>query len=413
MPSQGNLLVNLPAIDADEVDRRLAEGSTLPASIYTDPAIAEAEDELVFRPGWHAIGALADFRRPGDYLTAHVGGRYPVLVVKGPEGDLRAFLNVCRHRGCLVVGGDRGDNPDGVTGNLPRFRCPYHAWTYNLNGELIAVPEFKDAKLPPFEQLGLHPVSVDVWGGMVFVSIEPSEPLSEALSDLPHVAEQANYSYPFLDEEVEFVAGYAFEAKSNWKVYLENNLECYHCAATHSETLGAVCKVDVKSFTNVNFKNGNYICAQFAEDLEKYVGAEDATKLRATVEETRETPMQQYWVWPGNFFTTGVLFGKAVFRIDPIDVNTCRMTGRAYSRPDEADETQERLQEWMSDVVNEDAGVSGGTQIGLRSGARPWGPLLYGREESIAWCSNQIWQRLGPAFRGNGAAGNGEVAVGD
>jgi phenylpropionate dioxygenase-like ring-hydroxylating dioxygenase large terminal subunit len=393
---------SLPVIDADEVDQRLAEGYTLPASIYTHPGIPELEDELVFRPAWHVVGTLADFRNVGDYLTAHVGGKYPVIVTKGDDGELHAFLNVCRHRGCLVAGGERGDNPEGVSGNSRRFRCPYHAWTYDLEGALIAVPDYKGAKLPPFEQLGLHPVSVDVWGGMVFVSIQPAEPLGEVLSDLPHVAEQANYTYPFLDEALEFAGGYSFECGANWKLYLENNLECYHCGVTHSQTLGAVCQVDVEHFTNVNFKNGNYICSQFSDDLEKYIGEDDAARVRETVAKTNETPMQQYWLWPSSLFTTGVLFGKAVFRIDPIASDRCRMTGRAYSRPDEKDETLTRLQQWMEGVVDEDTGVSQGVQIGLQSGLREWGPLLYKREESINWCSQQVWQRLAPAFRENG-----------
>ena len=400
-------LSNLPAIDAYEVDRRLAEGQTLPASLYTHPGMLELEDDIIFRPGWHVIGALADFRNVGDYLTAHIAGRYPVIVTRGVDGELHGFLNVCRHRGALVVGGESNDNPEGVCGNARRFRCPYHAWTYDLSGALIAVPEFKGARLPAFDQLGLHPVSVDVWGGMVFVSIAPSETLGELLSDLPHVAEQANYSYPFLDEALEFAGSYSFEVKANWKAYLENNLECYHCAATHKDTLGAVCQVDVEHFTNVNFKNGNYICSQFSDDLEKYLGDADAARVRQTVRESQETPMQQYWLWPTSLFTTGVLFGKAVFRIDPVSVDRCRMTGRAYSRPDEKDDTLVRLQEWMEGVVGEDTGVSQAVQIGLQSGMREWGPLLYRREDSILWSSQQVWQRLAPAFRVSAGADAG------
>lgn len=389
----------LPNIDADEVDRQLAAGWTLPASLYTSPGVAEVEDELVFRPGWHVIGTVADFRNVGDFVTAHIAGRYPVIVARGKDGQLRAFLNVCRHRGCLVAGGSENDNPDGVSGNARRFRCPYHAWTYDLTGALIAVPEHKGARLPPFDQLGLHSVSVDVWGGMVFVSIKPNEPLSEALSELAAVAEQASYSYPFLDEEIEFAADYSFEVKANWKVYLENNLECYHCGAIHSGTLGAICMVDAKHFTSVNFKNGNWISAEFSGRLNEKLGEESGTRIRQISEDASGAPMQQYWTYPATLFTTGVLFGKSVFRIDPIDADHCRMSGRAYARPDEKDETLFQLQQYMEKVVAEDTGVSQGTHLGLKSGMREWGPLLYKREVTIQWCSEQIWQRLGAAFR--------------
>ena len=93
-------LLRLPNLDAEEVDRRLDEGWTLPAQLYTDPAIAELEDQLVWRPAWHVVGTVLDFKNVGDYLTAHVGGKYPVIVVKSPGGELKAFRGVIAFSPC-------------------------------------------------------------------------------------------------------------------------------------------------------------------------------------------------------------------------------------------------------------------------------------------------------------------------
>ena len=389
---------SLPDIEADDVDRRLADGWTLPASLYTSPAVAEAEDELVFRPGWHLVGTLADFREAGDYLTTFLGGKYPIIVARDFEGALRGFHNVCRHRGCLVAGGETGDVTCGQ-GQTQRFRCIYHGWTYGLDGRLIGVPDFRGARLPPFEELGLVPISIDTWAGLVFASIEPDSPLSTVVSGLAREADAAGYTMPFLNPEMRFVSDWEFVLRANWKVSLENNLECYHCAVTHSKTLGGACDVGAASMGSTDFENGNRIYTQLSADVESYFPADVITLLRAGTSASSEEPMQQYWLWPTNLFTTSVLFGDAIFRIDPIDVGSCRFIGRAYSRPGEEESTRAKLNDWIGEFVSEDIGVASGVQIGLQSGARETGPLLYKREGSISWCSELIWRHLGPAFR--------------
>jgi phenylpropionate dioxygenase-like ring-hydroxylating dioxygenase large terminal subunit len=388
----------MPTIDADEVDRRLAEGWTLPAGLYTSPAVADVEDRLVWRPAWHLVGTLADFREPGDYITTHLASKYPILVTRDAEGELHGFFNVCRHRGALLLGGESGDSPCGH-GNAKRFRCMYHGWTYGLDGRLLGAPDFRDARLPPFEELGLVPVSVDTWAGLVFASIEPEVPLSAYVAGMEAEADRAGYTRPFLGSGMEFLSEWEFTIKANWKLVVENNLECYHCAVTHADTLGAACAVDAANMGTSDFDNGNRIFTSMTDGADACLAPEALALIDAEGAATSEDPFQQYWLWPGSLFTTAVLFGDAVFRIEPIDPGTTRFAGRSYSRPGEEQATREKLNDFLSEFVTEDIGIAAGVQIGLESGARDVGPLLYGRERTISWCSELIWRHLSPAFR--------------
>ena len=133
---------------------------------YRDPRVLAVEERRLFRPSWQYVGPLECLRRPGDHIVGQVS-RVPVLVVRGGDGGLRGFLNVCRHRGSLVAAAD---------GNAPRLRCPYHAWTYNLDGTLRSAsqcgPEI-EAELP---ELGLVPVRVATFGRFVFASAAADGP---------------------------------------------------------------------------------------------------------------------------------------------------------------------------------------------------------------------------------------------
>jgi phenylpropionate dioxygenase-like ring-hydroxylating dioxygenase large terminal subunit len=388
----------LPAIDPDEVDQRLAEGWSLPATLYTDPVVAKLEDQLIFRPSWQIIGTVADFRNSGDYLTAKVG-RYPVVVVRGEDGELRAFMNVCRHRASLVIGGKMGNEPDDMAGNCKQFRCPFHGWTYGLDGGLRAAPNFKEGNLPPFEELGLQPVSVDEWGGAVFVSIDPAQSLREVLSDVPTIAEQKGYENPFIDEEVVFAGAFEWPVQANWKSFQEVNMECYHCGLTHADSLGTVMNVERDKVCIVNYKNVSHLSGPFVDDLDQRIGADAAGRLQARVDATNEPPFSQFWLWPNTVLSHGVGWGFGIYRIDPIDADNCRMIARIYGKPSEVADTG-RVLELLPSVVDEDVAIVSGTHMGMKSGAREWGPLLSsGSEEALHRFASQVWGSLVPGFR--------------
>ena len=187
---------------------------------YRDPRVLEAEERRLFRSSWQYAGPLERLSRPGDHIVGRVS-RVPVVVVRDGDGELRGFLNVCRHRGSLVASAD---------GNSPRLRCPYHAWTYNLDGTLRSAPQCGpqfEAELPA---LGLVPVRVATFGPFVFTNLSAGGPPLEAvLGDLAEIIAGVGIDLGGLRLRQRF----AYELAANWKIHVENYLECYHCPVAH------------------------------------------------------------------------------------------------------------------------------------------------------------------------------------
>jgi phenylpropionate dioxygenase-like ring-hydroxylating dioxygenase large terminal subunit len=189
---------------------------TNPWSWYSDRDVWALEQERIFARTWQYVGHAGMVERPGDYFTARAG-RIPVVVAHGEDRRTRAFVNVCRHRGSIVAEG---------AGNRMTLQCPYHAWTYALDGKLRVAPR-ADFDL---DGLGLAPVRLDRWGPFLFVNPDRSAgPLAETLGDVPaQVAELG------LDvDALRFHHRSAWTVHANWKVVAENFLECYHCAVAH------------------------------------------------------------------------------------------------------------------------------------------------------------------------------------
>ncbi len=195
---------------------------TLPYRWYVDPAVAAAEQERIFRRCWQYAGHLGELDGPGSVFPTQAGG-LPVVVVLDREGELRAFLNVCRHRGTILV------NEAQRRGTI---QCPYHAWTYGLDGALRAAPRSDEEPGFEPEDLGLAPLAVDTWGPFVFVNPDPEAPaLVEALGDLPAVVAARGLDV----DALRFHHRVRYEIGANWKIALENYLECYHCQINHPD----------------------------------------------------------------------------------------------------------------------------------------------------------------------------------
>jgi Rieske 2Fe-2S family protein len=196
--------------------------TTLPREYYVSPEIFERELERVFAYQWHYAGHVSEIPAAGDYfMVEFVGER--VVVTRGPDGSVHAFLNVCRHRGHPVCQAERG--------NVKRFICPYHQWSYGLDGRLLNAPSIEDGDEIRYSDWGLRGVQVDVWHGLIFICLSPSErpPVSAALDA---VASEMLRVEP---ERVKKVFELSYEIEANWKVLLENFQECYHCTRNHPE----------------------------------------------------------------------------------------------------------------------------------------------------------------------------------
>lgn len=191
---------------------------TLPWSWYSDPDVARLERDRIFRRSWQYAGRVDELTAPSSYLATHAGG-LPAVVTRDRDDRLRAFANVCRHRGAIVAHG---------TGERGTLQCPYHAWTYGLDGCLRAAPRAGDAL--DRGELGLVPMAVGSWGPFLFVNPDPdAPPLADALGDLPD--EVAAHGLDV--DELVFHHRVHYEIAANWKIALENYLECYHCQLNH------------------------------------------------------------------------------------------------------------------------------------------------------------------------------------
>ena len=188
--------------------------------IYWDPKILATELNRFFYRNWLCVGRQEQVPAKGDFITRQIG-RESILLVRGSDGRVRGFYNLCRHRGTRVVLEAEGKGAHS-------FICPYHAWSYNLDGQLIGALHMKGQTDFDRKEYGLHPIRVDTWGGFLWVNLEPTGPgLRESLG--PFFARFDRF--PLAD--LRLGGHQEYEVEANWKILVENFSECYHCAPVH------------------------------------------------------------------------------------------------------------------------------------------------------------------------------------
>jgi choline monooxygenase len=201
-----------------QVEAAIARAWTLPALLYTDPAVFVQEKEKIFSRIWQVVGHASQVAQPGNYFTTELIGE-PLVFVRGLDGKLRGFYNVCRHRA--------GPPAEGC-GSRKLFRCGYHGWTYDLDGLLISATEIEGVEGFRAEDFALAPVRTEEWFNLVFANLDPeAHPLRAALDDLPQQAEK----FPF--REMTLFERRTYDMKCNWKTYVDNYLEGYHLPSVH------------------------------------------------------------------------------------------------------------------------------------------------------------------------------------
>jgi phenylpropionate dioxygenase-like ring-hydroxylating dioxygenase large terminal subunit len=190
---------------------------TLPYVWYTDGDVLARERERLFGRAWQYAGHTGQLAEPGSYFTVRAGD-VPLIVLRDREGELRAHVNVCRHRGAEVVSGE---------GRCTTLQCHYHAWTYDLDGSLRAAPRSDGLEL---DGMGLRPAQVGTWGPFVFVNPDlGAPPLEDTLGDLPRLVREGGLDV----EALTFHERVEYSLRANWKIAVENYLECYHCPVAH------------------------------------------------------------------------------------------------------------------------------------------------------------------------------------
>lgn len=192
----------------------------LEARYYTDPEIFAKERNTTLAKTWQFAGHVSSVKEKGDFFTFSIAGQN-LFCARGQDGEIRTFYNVCQHRAHELVEGE---------GNAPVVRCPYHAWTYKLSGELLNAPNAKSMPAFDAKKICLTPVRTEVFCGFIFVNLDDdAAPMAEWFPDVEH---ELRAFVPQIDdlEPLEWVA---VDEKCNWKVSVENYSECYHCALNH------------------------------------------------------------------------------------------------------------------------------------------------------------------------------------
>jgi phenylpropionate dioxygenase-like ring-hydroxylating dioxygenase large terminal subunit len=200
---------------------KLRPGHSLPRAFYTDPQLFELDLERMLLQHWFCVGHASSLRASGDYFLVDLG-RESVIVCRDREGEIRALLNVCRHRGSRVCIERSGNAAGGG------FTCPYHAWSYGLDGHLRAAREMREG----FDRAaaGLRQLSLRVLQGLIFVSFAEHPP---ALDTVAAALATSAAVHGWADAKVAHRA--SFEIRANWKLAVENYMECYHCQPSHPE----------------------------------------------------------------------------------------------------------------------------------------------------------------------------------
>jgi glycine betaine catabolism A len=197
-----------------------AQSMTLPARYYTDAVIFRDELERFFFQKWICAGRSEQLAKAGDYFLCELGGE-SIIVTRDSSDQFRAFYNVCRHRGTRMCRESKGALPG-------RIQCPYHAWTYGLDGKLLGAPHMDNVGFQR-EQYSLHTVHLDTWDGHIFLNFaaQPSQSLTTQLLDLPK---------KFADWKMADLRRYkriAYDVRANWKLIIINYNECMHCPVLH------------------------------------------------------------------------------------------------------------------------------------------------------------------------------------
>ena len=213
---------------AENVATPFENAQAMPVSAYTSADFLALEQTEIFSKSWLCAGRADSLKKPGDYMTIEIAGE-PIIVLRDREGDLRALSNVCRHRMSVLLEG---------RGNVRTITCPYHAWTYSLDGSLRGAPAMEKNGSFCKKDVSLPAIRCEEWLGWIMVTLDPDlPPLAETLSDLDTLVGYLNMG--------DYVQTFSEEHRwnTNWKILAENFMESYHLPMCHAGTIGGASKL--------------------------------------------------------------------------------------------------------------------------------------------------------------------------
>jgi len=375
--------------DQTDVASRVANGYTLPGSWYTDPTLFELEKRRIFSRAWQYVGVTAEVPGPGDYLVRHVG-HIPVLVVRDESGAVRAFLNVCRHRGSLLIDMSReyGHSPDGralgidedvapfqCRGHRSSFQCPYHAWTYKLDGSLRAAPRSQFELSFDNNEFSLIPARIELAGSLMFVNPDlDAPPLAQTIGTLPQLFADAGVDLAGIRRPRRYRE---CVYRANWKVTVENFNECYHCPVVHP---GLAAALDVA-------------------DTFKWFEDHDSFSWYGTTARSSGELCHFSFIWP-NFGLSSYAGGRHIVTNWMLPLGLDRtVLFREYFFSDAVDDDEALEAMRMTDqLTREDKGLCEGVQRGLETGVFDEGRVLLQSEQGVHQFQMYVALNLNPSL---------------
>jgi choline monooxygenase len=328
-----------------------ALATALPARYYVDAGMARVDREAILDRSWQPIAHVSQLRDAGDHVVADLGC-LPVIAVRGDDGTIRVFHNVCRHRAGPIA------QCDGL--RAKSLRCRYHGWNYGLDGVLKSAPEMKDAQDFEVADIRLPQLAVRTWQGLVFAAVDAAAPAFEAF-------------VAGIDARLgpdRGLAGYGrhhrahYDIACNWKVYVDNYLEGYHVPHVHP---GLNRLLDYRSYRTELARWHSLQWSPLESDASLY-GNGDAL---------------YYWLWPNAMLN--ILPGRLqTNRVVPLGVDRCRVLFDSYYAPDAGDDARRDADLAFSDEVQrEDLGICEDVQRGFASGSYVPGRLNPVRETGV------------------------------
>jgi choline monooxygenase len=347
------------------LEHPLEDGWTLPASWYSHAAVAELERQRVFSGSWQYGGPAEQVQEPGSFMATQAG-HIPIVATRDGEGVLRGFVNVCRHRAYMIARD---------SGCRETLQCPYHAWTYELDGSLRKAPRSeREANFDPAD-FSLLPVSVETWGPFLFVNSNPeAPPLAEWLGELPATVARSGLDLTTL----RYHSHLEFPIEANWKVALENYLECYHCPVAHPG-FSKVIDVDPDSYALS-------VSATFSSQIGPIRASALTDNGRASYKPVGDVIQSQYhFLFPNT--TVNIVPGPQNISLERWVPDgpgrTIEVTDYWFGKDVPAEIVQEVLA-FDNEVGREDIDLVVTVQEGLNSGTVPQGRLMLESEQLIA-----------------------------
>ena len=343
--------------------------TTLPGEFYTSAEIFARERERIFARRWLCVGRADAIPEPGDFETVSAAGE-SLLVVRGRDRRVRAFFNVCRHRGTRVCEAERGRFAGGI-------QCSYHAWTYGLDGALIGAPHMADVAWFDKDDYPLLPAALEEWEGFLFLNLaaEP-EPLADALR--PLLGRFAPWRLP----ELARARRIDYDVRANWKLIFQNFSECYHCPPVHP----ALAKLSHYRSGANNLRDGSVLGGYMLiteKDGSLTMSGRLCGSLLGDLSQEDRQRVYYYSVFPGAFLTIQPDF-VMLTRLEPVAVDRTRVVCEwLFAREAPAKpgfDPSDGVEIW--DVTNrQDWHMCELAQQGVSS--RAYRPGLYSKEESL------------------------------